>query len=107
MHVRDFVACVEGDVRFRPVDMVVAKDAADDCFVVFDETGKYYVRVPVGLILEAPDWAELRGILAGSKDPAPLYHVSRIVGYFSRIENWNQSKIGELKDRRAGTYGIG
>ena len=27
---------------------------------------------------------------------------SRIVGYFSKISNWNQSKIGELKGRQKG-----
>lgn len=35
-----------------------------------------------------------------------VYHMSRVVGYLSRINNWNKSKIGELKDRRKGNYGI-
>ncbi len=39
----------------------------------------------------------------GSTD---VYGVTRIVGYFSRISNWNKSKIGELKDRRKGNYRI-
>jgi len=34
-------------------------------------------------------------------------HVSRIVGYFSRVDNWNPSKRGELKDRQAGNYRVG
>ena len=34
-------------------------------------------------------------------------HVSRVVGYFSRIGNWNRSKHGELKDRQRGDYGMG
>ena len=33
--------------------------------------------------------------------------ITRIVGYYSRIKNWNKSKIGELKDRHAGNYSIG
>jgi len=28
--------------------------------------------------------------------------ITRIVGYFSRISNWNKSKLGELRDRRRG-----
>jgi len=36
-----------------------------------------------------------------------VYSVTRIVGYFSRITNWNKSKIGELKDRRKGSYSLG
>ena len=37
----------------------------------------------------------------GSPD---TYGVSRIVGYFSRVDNWNRSKLGELMDRRRGRY---
>jgi anaerobic ribonucleoside-triphosphate reductase len=35
-----------------------------------------------------------------------VYGVSRIVGYFSRITNWNKSKLGELKDRHQGNYSV-
>ncbi|MFO7898447.1 MAG: anaerobic ribonucleoside-triphosphate reductase [Planctomycetota bacterium] len=35
-----------------------------------------------------------------------VYGVTRIVGYYSRISNWNKSKVGELADRRRGRYGI-
>lgn len=36
-----------------------------------------------------------------------VYGISRVVGYFSRIDNWNKSKQGELHDRRRGDYAIG
>lgn len=36
-----------------------------------------------------------------------LHGVTRIVGYFSRIANWNSSKIGELHDRHKGDYAVG
>ena len=32
--------------------------------------------------------------------------ITRIVGYYSRINNWNKSKIGELKDRHRGNYSV-
>jgi len=35
-----------------------------------------------------------------------VYGITRIVGYFSRINNWNKSKVGELKDRRRGNYKV-
>ena len=35
-----------------------------------------------------------------------VYGLTRIVGYFSRITNWNKSKIGELRDRQAGNYAV-
>ena len=36
-----------------------------------------------------------------------VYGVTRIVGYYSRINNWNKSKLGELKDRQRGNYSLG
>ena len=35
-----------------------------------------------------------------------VYGLTRIVGYFSRVTNWNKSKLGELRDRRAGRYSV-
>jgi ribonucleoside-triphosphate reductase (formate) len=39
----------------------------------------------------------------GSKN---TYGLSRVVGYFSRINNWNKSKIAELKSRQKGNYDV-
>jgi ribonucleoside-triphosphate reductase len=35
-----------------------------------------------------------------------VYGISRVVGYFSRIDNWNASKRAEFKDRQKGDYKI-
>ncbi|OHC02437.1 MAG: hypothetical protein A2Z57_10680, partial [Planctomycetes bacterium RIFCSPHIGHO2_12_39_6] len=35
-----------------------------------------------------------------------VYGITRIVGYYSRINNWNKSKIGELADRHKGNYSL-
>ena len=35
-----------------------------------------------------------------------LYSVTRIVGYYSRVSNWNKSKLGELNDRHRGNYSV-
>ncbi|MFA5797309.1 MAG: anaerobic ribonucleoside-triphosphate reductase [Candidatus Woesearchaeota archaeon] len=39
----------------------------------------------------------------GSKN---VYGVSRVVGYFSRINNWNKSKKAEFKSRQKGNYEV-
>jgi len=52
-------------------------------------------------VIEENDWETLKIRIYQGKD---IYHVTRIVGYFSRIENWNKSKLGELKDRQKGSY---
>ncbi|MHA1691976.1 MAG: anaerobic ribonucleoside-triphosphate reductase [Candidatus Heimdallarchaeaceae archaeon] len=35
-----------------------------------------------------------------------IYNMSRIVGYYSTIQNWNHSKVAELADRHDGHYGL-
>jgi ribonucleoside-triphosphate reductase len=35
-----------------------------------------------------------------------VYGMTRVVGYFSRVHNWNKSKLGELKDRQRGNYSV-
>lgn len=42
----------------------------------------------------------------GYCDSLDIYSVTRIVGYFSRINNWNPSKIAELEDRHGGNYKV-
>ena len=39
-------------------------------------------------------------------DSDDVYGITRIVGYFSRVSNWNKSKLGELKDRHRGDYRV-
>ena len=66
------------------------------------------VEVMVSLIIDREiTWGRLREIILGRGNPHPITHVTRIVGYFSTVERWNKSKIGELMDRRAGEYNIG
>jgi|TARA_Y100000310_G_scaffold130040_1_gene129207 hypothetical protein len=33
--------------------------------------------------------------------------ITRIVGYYSRVNNWNKSKVGELRDRTQHNYALG
>ena len=46
----------------------------------------------------------LRKFVVNGRD---VSHITRVVGYFSHVENWNKSKIGELRDRQAGNYKVG
>lgn len=72
--------------------------------VKYNKTG-LMTRIPVAAI-EAADWAVLEEVLTGVREPQVLQHMTRVVGYFSRVENWNKSKVGELKDRQKGNYAI-
>jgi hypothetical protein len=46
-------------------------------------------------------------VINGDRNPIMCHGVTRIVGYYSRVSNWNKSKIGELRDRAKGQYGTG
>jgi len=39
-------------------------------------------------------------------DSTNVIGISRVVGYFSVIENWNRGKLAELKDRQKGNYDV-
>jgi len=105
MKLSDFFWNVEADKRLRGVDLRQGDTPAEDTVVVEDVETGYKTSFAVPIILELP-WEELRAMATGEKDIAPLYHVTRVCGYFSRVENFNPSKIGELKDRRKGNYEI-
>jgi hypothetical protein len=53
--------------------------------------------------IEKNDWPQLNRGIVGGKD---VYHMTRVVGYYSKVHNWNQSKLGELKDRQKGDYAV-
>ena len=36
-----------------------------------------------------------------------VYGMTRVVGYYSKINNWNKGKLAELKDRQKGNYAVG
>ena len=43
-------------------------------------------------------------MLTGKREAHVMIHLTRIVGYFSRVQNWNRSKLAELRDRHRGDY---
>lgn len=89
----------------------------------YEEGGQCYLKI---LKHPAPDNSSIKGVAYGvpletiKETPTEeliealetgvfvkLYGVTRIVGYYSRISNWNKSKLGELQDRHRGNYSVG
>src|SRR5574337_559563 len=54
------------------------------------------IRNPMNVLIDALKTNEFIKVLG----------ITRIVGYYSRVTNWNRSKIGELRDRQKGNYGV-
>jgi hypothetical protein len=69
-----------------------------------DVGNKIVSRLSLQTVL-SNDWSALERVLLGGRTHV-LYHMSRVVGYYSFIHNWNKSKAGELKDRHRGNYAV-
>ena len=95
-------------------DKVEEHEELEGVSIKDDETVSFVVRYkPTGLkteveleAIENNDWDKILSVLRGEREPNILYHMTRVVGYYSRTDNWNQSKIGELKARHAGDYAV-
>jgi len=76
----------------------------DEALVCHTATGIKHAVAMVSILDNS--WQELEGVLTGKREPRIMIHLTRIVGYYSRVQNWNGSKVAELKDRQAGIYDI-
>jgi hypothetical protein len=77
----------------------------EDGFKVINHKLETAFFVPLKKIVFAKQ-EELKNIITALSDGIfqRLEGITRIVGYYSRVSNWNKSKIGELRDRRVGNY---
>jgi hypothetical protein len=50
--------------------------------------------------IAANDWLAIKAQTVAGRD---VLHITRVTGYFTIIEGWNQGKIGELRDRNRAT----
>ncbi|MDR4505371.1 MAG: anaerobic ribonucleoside-triphosphate reductase [Candidatus Scalindua sp.] len=69
-----------------------------------------YVEVSIAEVVEkVTDFdraQELLRVISNDRSSIVLNGITRIVGYYSRVNNWNKSKVGELRDRSSGSYGL-
>lgn len=99
MKVQDFInTCVDEDCLWSQ-----GEHEGRSGYYVKDPKYSTVTHFPESVI-ESHDWPTLRRQIVQGHD---VHHVTRIVGYYSRIENWNKSKLGELKDRHQGDYRVG
>jgi hypothetical protein len=85
-----------------------ATPAEDQVLIGFDGHGswqpsKFAVTIAA---LNDHSWSELEAVLTSQRSPRIMTHITRIVGYYSQLQNWNASKLAELRDRQNGNYGV-
>lgn len=105
MELMGFFEKVQGDQELKGIAICALNGSGDMAFVVEHLPSKYQTKIPFSTV-EDCDWANLREVIAGEREPNVLYHMARVVGYYSRVENWNRSKLGELRDRHRGNYQV-
>lgn len=81
-------------------------DDAENPGVIIKHKPTQLVTSVATRIVNEFSWDQLAPVLSGEREPKVLIHMSRVVGYMSRIGSWNESKLGELKARIKGTYGV-
>jgi len=84
------------------IDGVMEEDGVEG-LKILNLTRKSAYFVPMDVIVETPVKNLVKVLVSGDGERV-LQGVSRCVGYFSRISNWNKSLLSALKDRSKGTY---
>ena len=102
MLLTEFYMAIESDPQLLGIGI-----DGDIIYVKYTAIGGFELitQIDAACISEHP-WDLLHRVLVGDLEPKILTHMSRIVGYFSRIDNWNASKLAELKDRQGGNYAV-
>lgn len=70
---------------------------------VLNHDSKSAFNVPLKTIMQTPTRDLVKALDEGVFE-GRVYGVTRIVGYYSRINNWNKSKVSELEARSKGNY---
>ena len=53
---------------------------------------------------EEQSWEHLEAVLLGKRQPKVMRGMTRIIGYYALLHNFNRSKYQEVLDRRKGNY---
>jgi len=79
----------------------------DRVYIIFDGPDQTRLgwELELDTIRETP-WEQIEAVLTGARRPDVMSHISRIVGYYSNMRNWNGSKLAEARDRARGNYAV-
>ena len=105
-----FIEAIEGTENLSVIGTAF-NNRGEEVFVIEDANSAcLHIEVVISEIVEKVKnitvAREFVKIIQGGRSPIILNGITRIVGYFSKINNWNRSKIGELRDRRKWEYSV-
>ena len=100
---REFFDAVRDTAELTWIGIQKGGPGEEDCVVIQSRKLQDARRaVPVSEIKRCAE--QVLDCLMGRRMFSCLIHMTRIVGYYSRVNNWNKSKLAELKDRQKGQY---
>ena len=99
-----FYNSIISDDRFSWLGVQAGAAPADDVAYVANRRGVKF-EINISAIKDTP-WDHLEAMLTEQRDPRVMTHITRIVGYYSQLQNWNASKLAELHDRHKGNYSV-
>lgn len=103
MNIIDFFDNVENNKKLRGVGI---DDTGDQPLIVVEcVMSRLCTKMSLQSIIDNV-WVDIEPVLLCEREPIALTHMTRVVGYYSRIDNWNKSKLGELTDRQNGNYEV-
>lgn len=104
MKIKEFINQLDSSKDFVGTGMIMDEvQKLVTHIVVRHDPTNVEIKIPMDVIKQS-DWNTLCDVMSGKREPAVLQHMTRVVGYYSKIENWNPSKLGELNDRQKGDY---
>ena len=78
------------------------REIESDYIKVLDDRYQDASLVEINTILTNPVKDVVKSLV--TRKNINLEGITRIVGYYSRVSNWNKSKVSELQDRHTGIY---
>ena len=101
---RDFYTNVQKHADLEWLGVRELPSGVGEALVLHKKTGIKSATVVSSIL--AHSWKELEGVLTGKREARVMIHLTRIVGYYSRISNWNLSAKAQLRDRQKGQYAL-
>ena len=103
MDARSFYHSVDENTELEWLSSVEGKkESGNGVIIGCTKTGhKFFIALSA---IKNSDWATLSDILFGKRQPRVMSHMTRIVGYYAFLHNFNESKQQEVIDRRRGNY---
>jgi len=98
---QDFIDSVDAHPKFEFRGFNHGKTAENPLVVVYTAALDTLFGTPL-ITIQKTSWDQIEDMLLGKRAPDIMIQITRVVGYYSRVQNWNRSKLAELKDRQAG-----